>query len=85
MNNKLDDYKLPLRHWLVNQVDAKRFPGLEWTDESKTKIKIPWTPQNHPGWEESYKLFEVKIPICIFACFSILPELQLNYTYIASQ
>ena len=55
----VDDYRLPLRQWLCHQVDLKKYTGLEWVDEKKTLVKIPWIQQNHPGWEDTYKLFEV--------------------------
>ena len=58
--DRVDDFKLPLRQWLCHQVDSHKFDGLDWVDESKSRIKIPWTQQNHPGWEETYKLFEVR-------------------------
>jgi len=54
----VDDYRLPLRQWLCHQVDLKKYTGLEWVDDKKTLVKIPWIQQNHPGWEDTYKLFE---------------------------
>ena len=57
----VEEYKLPLRHWLVKQTDAKRFHGLEWAMNSKGQqcIKIPWIQQHHPDWQRSYELFVV--------------------------
>jgi len=55
----VEEYKLPLRHWLVKQTDAKRFHGLEWAMNTKGQqcIKIPWIQQHHPDWQRSYELF----------------------------
>jgi len=55
----VEEYKLPLRHWLVKQTDAKRFHGLEWAMNTNGQqcIKIPWIQQHHPDWQRSYELF----------------------------
>ena len=39
---------LPLKVWLVNQLNEKKFTGLEWLDKQKLLFKIIWVDQHKP-------------------------------------
>jgi len=54
-----DAVSLPLRHWLIKQVESKKFFGLEWIEKNKY-IKIPWIQQHYPDWQASYQLYVVR-------------------------
>ena len=56
-----EEFKLPLRQWLVKKIELQQFGGLEWMDEEMRLFKIPWTQKGHPNWEEHYKIFIVSI------------------------
>nr|CAB3256924.1 interferon regulatory factor like protein [Phallusia mammillata] len=51
------EYKLPLRQWLINKIEQKAFVGVEWIDEEKAIFKIPWTQKHHPKWNEHFEIF----------------------------
>ena len=53
------EFKLPLRRWLIKKTNEQRFQGLEWMNEEKSLLKIPWTSMHHPGWEDTYQIFIV--------------------------
>ena len=54
-----EEFKLPLRQWLMKKIETQQFHGLEWIDESQKLFKIPWTQKGHPNWEEDYQVFIV--------------------------
>ncbi|XP_078735576.1 interferon regulatory factor 8-like [Lampetra fluviatilis] len=31
-----------LRHWITDQVDSGKYPGLAWEDEARSTFRIPW-------------------------------------------
>jgi len=49
-----------MRDWLLLQVDERQVPGLEWLDDNKTLIKIPWVHGSKAVWSRDHhsKLFE---------------------------
>jgi len=49
-----------MRDWLVQQLDEGQIPGLEWMDDDKTLIKIPWIHGSKAVWsrDSHCKLFE---------------------------
>ncbi|XP_013409712.1 uncharacterized protein LOC106173208 [Lingula anatina] len=55
-----DDFPLSLRPterqrmkpWLVDQVESRSVPGLEWHDKAKTMVRIPWKHAAQNSWKE---------------------------------
>ena len=39
-----------MKNWIVEQVDSRQFPGLEWVDKEKTKFKVPWRHAKKKGY-----------------------------------
>ncbi|CAH1797375.1 unnamed protein product [Owenia fusiformis] len=39
-----------MRYWLTKQVDSGEVPGLQWQDEAKTLIRIPWVHAARHCW-----------------------------------
>ena len=62
MKESEEEFKLPLRQWLVKKIELKQFSGLEWMDEDRL-FKIPWTQKGHPNWEDHYQIFIVSCSI----------------------
>ena len=52
--------RMLMRDWLLQQIDDGAIPGLEWLDDSKTLIKIPWVHGSKSVWSRDHhcKLFE---------------------------
>lgn len=63
-----EDFKLPLRQWLIKKIEMNQFDGLEWLDSEKRRFKIPWTQKGHPHWEKHYLIFKVSIIVSLLLC-----------------
>jgi len=52
--------RMLMKDWLVRQLDEGQIPGLEWVDDSRTLIKIPWIHGSKSVWSRDHhcKLFE---------------------------
>uniref|UniRef100_F6T5R3 IRF tryptophan pentad repeat domain-containing protein n=1 Tax=Ciona intestinalis TaxID=7719 RepID=F6T5R3_CIOIN len=53
-----NEYKLPLRHWLVKKIEESAFDGLEWVNREEKTFKIPWTQKKYPNWEKHCEIFK---------------------------
>ncbi|XP_078494561.1 interferon regulatory factor like protein isoform X2 [Ciona intestinalis] len=53
-----NEYKLPLRHWLVKKIEDCAFDGLEWVNRDEKTFKIPWTQKKYPNWEKHCEIFK---------------------------
>ena len=50
--------RLLMRSWMVQQVTLGRIPGLQWHDEERTRIRIPWVHgSRHTYGPQHSKLF----------------------------
>uniref|UniRef100_H2ZQ83 IRF tryptophan pentad repeat domain-containing protein n=1 Tax=Ciona savignyi TaxID=51511 RepID=H2ZQ83_CIOSA len=57
MSAEDQEFKLPLRNWLIKKIEQKEFDGLLWIDEDQKIFKIPWTQKKYPNWEKHCEIF----------------------------
>ena len=43
--------RLKMRHWLTNAIESGDFDGVEWTDKSDGKFRVPWKHASRHGWD----------------------------------
>jgi len=41
-----------MRRWLQKMADDGDIPGLEWLDNDKTLLRVPWCHGSRSGWNE---------------------------------
>lgn len=50
---------MDLKAWFIEAVESKRYPGVEWDDEDKTIIRVPWNRCTDSRVDEDYnKIFD---------------------------
>jgi len=88
--------RMLMREWLLQQVDSGQVPGLEWYDDSKTLIKIPWIHASKAVWSRDHhsKLFEnwavytgrpTRWVITVHICFKTASKGLVNrHTYVVT-
>ena len=67
--------RLLMRDWLLKQISEAQVPGLEWLDDSRTLIRIPWIHGSKAVWsrQQHCKLFEN---------WAIYTGVYIEYTYV---
>lgn len=39
-----------MKNWIIDQVNSKQFPGLDWVDKEQSKFKVPWRHAKKKGY-----------------------------------
>lgn len=60
-NRSEQEYKLPLRQWLISKLDQHAFLDVEWINKEEGIFKIPWTQKHYPNWKEHFQIFRVNM------------------------
>uniref|UniRef100_H2YHG8 IRF tryptophan pentad repeat domain-containing protein n=1 Tax=Ciona savignyi TaxID=51511 RepID=H2YHG8_CIOSA len=57
--NGEDEYKLPLRVWLLKRLNQAKYPDVVyWTDKERGVFRILWTKKGNPNWKQHFQIFE---------------------------
>ena len=39
-----------MKNWIIDQVNSRQFPGLEWVNKEQNKFKVPWRHAKKKGY-----------------------------------
>ena len=39
-----------MKNWIIDQVNSRQFPGLDWVDKEQSKFKVPWRHAKKKGY-----------------------------------
>ena len=54
LNQTPGEDKQLMRPWLIRQVELGRIPGLQWLDNRKTLLRIPWMHGSSQKWKVNH-------------------------------